>query len=411
MAASETGPRPATTPAMTPAQHLASDPGASVWVGASAGTGKTKVLTDRVLRLLLGGTAPERILCLTFTRAAAAEMALRISSELARWTVADDETLAGSLAVLTGVRPERAMRNRARRLFATVLDVPDGLKIQTIHAFCQSLLRRFPLEADVAPYFQIADERMSTELLGAARSRLLREARPEAGGPLADALATMTAVVGEDNFGALLAKLSRERDRFAALIARHGGIAGAAAALRVRLGVASDATPEGLLAEASAGGAFDGESLADAARVLAGGSVTDQRRAQAIAAWLDADRETRTAGFPAYSRAFLRQDGSPLARLITKKLGDAHPGAADALSTEQARIEAVTERWNAARVAESSAALIEVAARHLHLYGRRRSAIQYSTTAIRSPSAAACSPAQASRPGCSTSSTAASTIC
>ena len=72
-------------PRMTPAQHRASDPAASVWVGASAGTGKTKVLTDRVLRLLLGGTAPERILCLTFTRAAAAEMALRITRELARW--------------------------------------------------------------------------------------------------------------------------------------------------------------------------------------------------------------------------------------------------------------------------------------------------------------------------------------
>ena len=372
MTASGTGPRPAATPAMTPAQHRASDPGASVWVGASAGTGKTKVLTDRVLRLLLGGTAPERILCLTFTRAAAAEMALRISSELARWTVADDETLAGSLAVLTGAQPKQATRARARRLFATVLDVPDGLKIQTIHAFCQSLLRRFPLEAEVAPYFQIADQRMSTELLGAARAHLLREARPEAGAPLADALATMTAVVGEDNFGALLADVSRERDRFAALIARYGGIAGAAAALRVRLGVASGATPEGLLAEASAKGAFDGESLAHAARVLAGGTVTDQRRAQAVAGWLDADHATRTAGFPAYCRAFLRQDGGPLARLITKKLGDAHPGATEALGTEQARIEAVTERWNAARVAESSAALIEVAARHLDLYGEEK---------------------------------------
>ena len=153
-------------PGMTPAQHRASDPAASVWVGASAGTGKTKVLTDRVLRLLLGGTAPERILCLTFTRAAAAEMALRISSELARWTVADDETLSAALTVLTGAPPRRTTLDRARRLFAAVLDVPDGLKIQTIHAFCQSLLRRFPLEAGVAPNFEIADERMSTTLVG-----------------------------------------------------------------------------------------------------------------------------------------------------------------------------------------------------------------------------------------------------
>ncbi len=353
---------------MTPAQHKASDPAASVWVGASAGTGKTKVLTDRVLRLLLGGTAPERILCLTFTRAAAAEMALRITRELARWTVADDEALADTLAALTGARPRRTTLDRARRLFAAVLDVPDGLKIQTIHAFCQSLLRRFPLEAGVAPNFEIADERMSTTLLGAARARLLSTARPQADAALASAMAVMTAVIGEESFGTLLADVSRERDRFAALIARHGGIGGAIGALRARLGVAEGETADGLLAEACADDAFDAATLGRAARVLAGGTVTDQRRGQKLAAWLDADRAGRRAGFAAYRRAFFSQKDEPLQRLITRKLGDAHPEAADALAMEQERIGAFLARWNAARVAESSAALIEVAARHLRLY-------------------------------------------
>ena len=354
---------------MTVAQQRASDPAASVWVGASAGTGKTKVLTDRVLRLLLGGTAPERILCLTFTRAAAAEMALRIARELARWTVADDEALAEALATLTGERPRRAMLDRARRLFAAVLDVPDGLKIQTIHAFCQSLLRRFPLEAGVAPNFEIADERMSTALLGAARARLLSTARPETDEALASALAIMTAVIGEENFGALLADVSRDRDRFTALIARHGGIGGAIVALRTLLGVAEGATANGLLAEACADDAFDEATLARAARVLAGGTVTDQRRGHKIAAWLAADHEGRRSGFLAYRRAFFSQKDEPLQRLITRKLGDAHPEAADALALEQERIGVFVARWNAARVAESSAALIEVAARHLRLYG------------------------------------------
>ena len=359
-------------PRMTPAQHRASDPAASVWVGASAGTGKTKVLTDRVLRLLLGGTAPERILCLTFTRAAAAEMALRITRDLARWTVADDDALAASLKVLTGAEPAQATLDRARRLFAAVLDVPDGLKIQTIHAFCQSLLRRFPLEAGVAPNFEIADERMSAALLGAARARLLSNARPGIDDALASALATMTAVTGEEGFGALLANVSRERDRFSSLIARHGGIEGTIGALRARLSVAEGATPVALLAEGCAEGAFDGDSLASAARVLAGGTVTDQRRAQTIAGWLDADHERRTAGFAAYRRAYFGQNDAPLQRLITKKLGDAHPDAAIALGEEQARIGAVTDRWNAARVAESSAALIEIAARHLSFYGAEK---------------------------------------
>ncbi|MDD9991642.1 MAG: double-strand break repair helicase AddA [Rhodospirillales bacterium] len=355
-------------PGMTPAQHRASDPATSVWVGASAGTGKTKVLTDRVLRLLLGGTAPERILCLTFTRAAAAEMALRISSELARWTVADDETLIAALAGLTGAQQPRATRDLARRLFAAVLDVPDGLKIQTIHAFCQSLLRRFPLEAGVAPNFEIADERMSTSLLGAARARLLHAARPEVDDALAAHLATMTAVVGEEGFGALLADVSGARDRFASVLERHGGTGGAVAALRARLGVAEGATPGSVLAEASAEGAFDRPALMHAAQVLAGGTVTDQRRAQNIATWLNADHDGRRAGFGAYSRAFLRGDGGPLRSLITKKLGDAHPDAAEALGLEQERVAAVADRWNAARVAESSAALIEVASSHLNLY-------------------------------------------
>ena len=359
-------------PGMTPAQHRASDPAASVWVGASAGTGKTKVLTDRVLRLLLGGTAPERILCLTFTRAAAAEMALRISSELARWTVADDETLSAALTMLTGAPPRRTTLDRARRLFAAVLDVPDGLKIQTIHAFCQSLLRRFPLEAGVAPNFEIADERMSTTLLGAARARLLHAARPEVDDALAAHLATMTAVVGEEGFGALLADVSRERDRFAAVLERHGGTAGAIAALRARLGVAKGETAESVLAEASADGAFDRLALTKAVYVLTGGTVTDQRRAQTIATWLDADHEGRKAGFDTYRRAFLREDGTALQRVITKKLGDAHPDAAETLGLEQERIGAVTDHWNAARVAESSAALIEVASRHLGFYGAEK---------------------------------------
>lgn len=100
------------------AQRRAADPGASVWVGASAGTGKTKVLTDRVLTLLLGGTPPERILCLTFTKAAAAEMANRIAGQLSKWTTQDDDTLAAALTKLTGTAPDAKTMVLARRLFA-----------------------------------------------------------------------------------------------------------------------------------------------------------------------------------------------------------------------------------------------------------------------------------------------------
>jgi len=131
-------------------QLTASDPKNSVWVAASAGSGKTTVLTNRVLRLLLSGVNPGRILCLTFTNAASSEMANRVNKALARWVVKSDEELSSEIYRLTGGIPDDEMLKRSRCLFAQVLDTPDGLKIQTIHAFCQMLMQRFPLEAGLA---------------------------------------------------------------------------------------------------------------------------------------------------------------------------------------------------------------------------------------------------------------------
>src|SRR6185437_13001556 len=124
-------------------QRRALDPTASVWVSASAGTGKTKVLTERLLTLMLDGTDPSRLLCLTFTRAAAAEMVNRVNARLAAWTTMPVGALHQELVNLLGLRVDEAMHDRARQLFARVLDTPGGAKIATIHAFCQSLLRRF----------------------------------------------------------------------------------------------------------------------------------------------------------------------------------------------------------------------------------------------------------------------------
>ena len=139
-------------------QRIAADPAPSAWVAASAGTGKTKVLTDRVLNLLLEGTPPQRLLCLTYTRAAAAEMSSRIAEVLAAWASMPEADLAKALDERAGEPPSGERLRRARRLFASVLDAPGGLKIQTIHGFCQSLLARFPVEAGIAPHFRLAEE-------------------------------------------------------------------------------------------------------------------------------------------------------------------------------------------------------------------------------------------------------------
>ncbi|MDE2512512.1 MAG: UvrD-helicase domain-containing protein, partial [Alphaproteobacteria bacterium] len=146
-------------------QRLAADPAASVWVAASAGTGKTKVLTDRALALLLAGSEPARILCLTFTKAAAAEMAIRIGTRLGAWATMSDADLRKNLTSLTGNDADADQLDRARQLFARVLDAPGGMRIETIHAFCQSLLRRFPLEAGIPPHFRVMEDRSAAEAM------------------------------------------------------------------------------------------------------------------------------------------------------------------------------------------------------------------------------------------------------
>ena len=131
---------------LTDSQRQAANPETSIWVEANAGSGKTRVLTDRVLRLLLSGVRPDEILCLTYTKAAAAEMRDRVGKRLALWALATPEKLEAELFELEGKAPEAAALNRARTLFAHALETPGGLKIQTIHAFAESVLHREAVE-------------------------------------------------------------------------------------------------------------------------------------------------------------------------------------------------------------------------------------------------------------------------
>src|SRR5215470_17012381 len=139
-------------------QIVASDPNVSAFVAANAGAGKTHVLAQRVIRLLLAGVDPAKILCITFTKAAASNMANRVFGTLAAWTALDDAALDAAIASISNIRPDKAVRDRARKLFATALDTPGGLKVQTIHALCTRLLHQFPFEANVAARFAVLDE-------------------------------------------------------------------------------------------------------------------------------------------------------------------------------------------------------------------------------------------------------------
>ncbi|MGQ0674554.1 MAG: UvrD-helicase domain-containing protein [Rhodospirillales bacterium] len=355
---------------LTPDQLAAADPEVSAWVEASAGTGKTQVLTARVLRLLLGGAKPTRILCLTFTKAAAAEMATRIAERLGVWTVVPDETLRDEIESLGHADIDRRTLALARRLFAQVLDAPGGMRIMTIHAFCQSVLQRFPLEAGLAPHFTVLDEREAKALMREARDALLgaEGAEPALGDPVAG----VAAWAGEDEFAKLLENLARERGRLAGAIEAHGGVEGLTKAIRKRHGVGKVKSDAEIVAAASADGAFDRPALARAAQALLRGSKTDTGRGQAIADWLATDASARARGIETYLEAFLTQKNEIRDRLATKKAEEDRPGTVAALAAEAERLHALAERRRALKVAEASEALTRLGKAMLDLYQRRK---------------------------------------
>ncbi|MBX9575487.1 MAG: double-strand break repair helicase AddA [Caulobacteraceae bacterium] len=197
-----------------PAQRAAADPRATVFVVANAGSGKTSTLVDRVARLLLTGTRPAEILCVTYTKAAAAEMQGRLYARLGAWAIADDATLRGQLAALDGSDADRLTPDdlsRARRLFARALETPGGLKIQTLHAFCEQLLRRFPLEAGVDPGFEVLDDAGAAELSIQARDDLARHALADPDGAVGRAYAHFAVTLDWQSFQDLLGRIEADR--------------------------------------------------------------------------------------------------------------------------------------------------------------------------------------------------------
>ncbi len=206
-------------------QREASDPDISAWVSANAGTGKTKVLTDRLLRLLLSGVPPEHIVAITFTRAAAAEMENRLFGELAKWAADDDDAITRRIEELVGHPPgdPEATAANARRLLVQVLECPGGIRIQTIHAFCQSLLASFPLEAGLAPHFRALDEIEAAALRVEARTGMLRAANRDSG-PLAEAFRNVARSLGERQIANVLDEFTARRKPLHEVVRAAGGI-------------------------------------------------------------------------------------------------------------------------------------------------------------------------------------------
>lgn len=245
--------------AASQAQLRAAEPTASTWLSANAGSGKTRVLTDRVARLLLRGTEPHKILCLTYTKAAAAEMQNRLLERLGTWAMLNEEDLRKELWLLgeEGEIPPENLRE-ARRLFAKAIETPGGLKIQTIHSFCASLLRRFPLEAGVSHGFKEMDDRSGALL----RSEIVDEMAGQGDTSVLDAMAPYLPEKDLDQFLQTLA-------RHHALFAKPLDLAGS----RALFGLAPDTSCEGLIAQTLP--ASDIDMLQKLAPILAKGGATD----------------------------------------------------------------------------------------------------------------------------------------
>jgi ATP-dependent helicase/nuclease subunit A len=364
-------------------QQLAADPRHSVWVSASAGTGKTKVLTDRVLSLLLQGTPPNRLLCLTFTKAAASEMMTRVVQRLGAWATCADDALARDLRQLTGQPPQPRDLVRARQLFATVLDTPGGLKIQTIHAFCQALLSRFPLEAEIAPHFSVIDEATAEELRREAREAVLARTRArDLGGAidpdLAAALATITDHVQETEFAELLAALTDERGRIGRMIALHDDVEGLIAAIADRLGLPPGTTAENARAELATLGRAREADLRAAVAALARGSANDQQSGAAIQDFLD--HAARQDAYATYRNVFFTTKDELRKNLASKPCLKAAPDLGTILEAEAARLIEFEARLKRATMLEATASLLRLGDALLEAYAaakRNRVALDY----------------------------------
>ncbi|WP_158965107.1 double-strand break repair helicase AddA [Chachezhania sediminis] len=341
-------------------QVQAAQPQSSTWLSANAGSGKTRVLTDRVARILLQGTDPQKILCLTYTKAAAAEMQNRLFRRLGEWAMLDDATLAATLEELGAwetATPTAGDLARARTLFARAIETPGGLKIQTIHAFCAALLRRFPLEAGVSPQFAEMEDRAADML----RAEIVEDM---ASGPLVDLVDGVAAYLSDSDFAALARSITSARDRMDPAPTR--------ADLLRALDLPDGYTMADLAAETFTGGE---EALLKALReALVEGSKTDVDAAAALMSV----GVPGVADLPVLEKVFLfgatakTPFGAKIGRFPTKATQARLASSMDELDDFMARVEGAFNKRLGLAAAARAEALHRFAAAFLPEYDRRK---------------------------------------
>jgi ATP-dependent helicase/nuclease subunit A len=348
-------------------QLQASDPAASVWVSANAGTGKTHVLKMRVLRLLLSGVAPQKILCLTYTKAAASEMSKRVFDDLARWVTLSEAALQEDLCKLLSRAPTADEVDRARTLFTASIETPGGFKVQTIHAFSERLLQRFPLEAGVTPGFAILDELEARDLRRQAIDDVLAEACRSPGSPLERALDCAVAHAADERFDDILAgALGHKRwiEDAVRMPSSKDGLEKTELLLRTHFTVRRGVSSETLTHEIA--GLLTSVDCDRLISVLSSGTKTDQDRAQCL-------REIATASsmkakVQLQRGLFFTEKDELRKSLITKPLAKAHPDAEAILTQAQGQFVPLWRELKGCEVVEATVALYRLADAVLQKY-------------------------------------------
>lgn len=339
-------------------QITAARPDASTWLSANAGSGKTRVLTDRVARLLLEGVLPQHILCLTYTKAAASEMQNRLFQRLGSWAMKTDAELTAELAELgVTATPDATDLRQARTLFARAIETPGGLKIQTIHSFCASLLRRFPLEAGVSPLFSEMEDRAAT---------LLREDIVEkmASGDDAPLLQNLAAFFTGQSLEGLTADITRHADLFRAQTTQ--------ADLAAMLGLEAGFDTKMLQNTVFLGG--EQGLISSLVTVLRTGGVNDNRAADKLAdiGSMDGTSLETLEAVLLNGKGAKEPFSAKLGSFPTKKLQQAHPVLMEQLEPLMLRVEDARPKRLALLTAQRSAALHSFAHRFVQHYDSQK---------------------------------------
>jgi ATP-dependent helicase/nuclease subunit A len=345
-------------------QRAVADPAVSAWVAANAGSGKTHVLAQRVINLLLEGVAPEKILCITFTKAAAANMAKRVFDTLAEWTTLDDAALDEAISSRSEIEPDAARRALARRLFARALETPGGLKVQTIHAFCTQLLHQFPFEANVAARFDVLDETEQTQLLERLTLDLLLEAARTPESPIGRALAAAITAASDQSFRDAIRAAITAREAIARWCIDTGGVEAAIAAMSRQLGLEPRETRDSIEDEFFTRSLIMSAEWPAVAAALEQGGKSDRDQARRFRQLASLPRSDRVE---AYLDIFCTANERAARRsIVTQAIKD--KDLVERLAAEQARVCALLERLRAVICRDRSAALLTIAHEILRRY-------------------------------------------